>query len=231
MTPRIAALIPMRHSSERVRGKNYRILGERPLYRHIVQTLLACDKITSIAIDTDSETIMEDVRSAFPEVQVLIRPEHLRDGATPMNEVLLNAINQIDADFYLQTHSTNPLMQTTTFAGAIEKFLGAYPTHDSLFGVTRFQSRLWTADAQAVNHDPSYLMRTQDLPPLFEENSCVYIFAADSLRRRGNRIGERPLLFEIDRIEAWDIDEEVDWSIVESLYERARAESAIRKGA
>lgn len=219
MTPTIAAIVPMRHSSERVPGKNYRPLGDRPLFHHIVGTLLEVPAITTVVIDTDSDLIREQAAAAFPTVQVVERPEHLRGGMVPMNDVLLHDISVVPADLYLQTHSTNPLLRAETVAAAIQRLLDD-PEADSLFGVTRLQTRLWTEDGRPLNHDPSVLLRTQDLPPVFEENSCIYLFSAESLVRRGNRIGERPILFEIERDEAWDIDEEIDFQVVEALYAR-----------
>jgi CMP-N-acetylneuraminic acid synthetase len=216
-TPRIVALLPMRHSSERVPGKNYRELAGRPLYHYVVEVLRACPQIADVVIDTDSPVIMSDAVRAFPDVSVVERPEHLRDGAIPMNEILLNDVDRIPADLYLQTHSTNPLLRSETIGQAIDEFLAARPAFDSLFGVTRVQTRLWTADGRPINHDLDVLLRTQDLPPVYEENSCLYLFDAETLRRRRNRIGERPMLFEVPRAEAFDIDEEIDWQIVAGL--------------
>jgi len=218
MTSRIVALVPMRHLSERVPGKNYRPFAARPLYHHIVSNLLACPLIAKVVIDTDSPVIMDDTAQHFPQVRLIERPKHLRDGKTPTNEVLLHDVSLAAADFYLQTHSTNPLLRTETITRAIELFLASYPTYDSLFGVTRWQTRLWDQLGRAVNHDPSILLRTQDLPPIFEENSNLYIFTRQTLEQRRNRLGERPLMFEIDRLEAWDIDEELDFQIAEFLY-------------
>ena len=82
----------------------------------------------------------------------------------------------MESEFYLQTHSTNPLLTGETLQRAIRTFFDSYPSHDSLFGVTRVQTRFWDTHGRAVNHDPDTLLRTQDLPPLFEENSCIYIF-------------------------------------------------------
>ncbi len=213
----IAAIVPMRHHSERVPGKNYRPLGDRPLFHHIVETLLAVPAISTVVIDTDSDTIKDGARARFPTVRVIDRPEDLRDGMIPMNDVLLNDVDHVVADLYLQTHSTNPLLRAETVAAAIERYV-ADPGSDSLFGVTRLQTRLWSEDGQPINHDRHVLLRTQDLPPVFEENSCLYLFTRDTLERRGNRIGERPILFEIPRDEAWDIDEEIDFRVVEALY-------------
>jgi CMP-N-acetylneuraminic acid synthetase len=216
---RIVALVPMRHQSERVPGKNYRPFAGRPLYQHIVGTLLSCPLIAEVLIDTDSPVVMADATKHFPQVRVIERPAHLRDGATPMNEVLLHDVRMRDADFYLQTHTTNPLLRAETISRALEHFLKNYPTYDSLFSVTRMQTRIWDALGRAVNHNPAILLRTQDLPPLYEENSNFYIFTRANLEARRNRLGERPLLFEIPRLEAWDIDEELDFRIAEILYQ------------
>jgi CMP-N-acetylneuraminic acid synthetase len=223
MKPRIAALVPMRHSSERVPGKNYRPLGGRPLYHHIVEALRSCAEIDEIVIDTDSALIMADAAAAFPEVRLLERPEHLREGTVPMNDVLLNDIVQVPADLYLQTHSTNPLLRSTTISEAVRRFLAEGGAFDSLFGVTRLQTRLWTAAGAPLNHDPAVLLRTQDLEPLFEENSCIYLFSGERLAARGTRIGSRPLMFEIRRDEAWDIDEEIDFEVASALFAARQA--------
>lgn len=221
---RVIALLPMRHASVRVPGKNYRPFAGRPLYHHIVEALLACPRIERIVIDTDSELLRADAAEHFPTVTVLERPPHLRADTVPMNDVLLNTIGQVEAEFYLQTHSTNPLLRAASIDRAVGRFLEAYPIHDSLFSVTRLQTRLWDQLSRPVNHNAAILLRTQDLPPIYEENSCLYIFTGDTLRQRHNRIGERPLLFDVERLEAMDIDEELDFKVAEFLYrERAGA--------
>lgn len=218
MKPRIVALVPMRHNSERVPGKNYRPFGDRELYHHIIETLLDCELIDEVVINTDSPRIMEDASERFPQVRLIERPEHLRDGNVPMNDVLLYDVTQVEADFYLQTHSTNPLLSTETTTRAINLFLDNCSSYDSLFSVTQIQTRLWDVQAKAINHNSEILLRTQDLPPIYEENSCLYIFTRDTLEKRHNRIGARPLMFEIDAEEAWDIDNETDFRIAEFLY-------------
>jgi CMP-N-acetylneuraminic acid synthetase len=216
---RVVAIVPMRHDSERVKGKNYRPLGGVPLFHHVVRTLLACPSIDRVVIDTDSATVRRSCASDFPEVTVLERPAHLRDGNTPMNDVLLNTIEHVRGDVYLQTHSTNPLLTSETIETAIARFRAAGGRYDSVFGVTKLQQRLWDARTRPVNHDPAVLMRTQDLPPIFVENSTLYLFTADVLRATGNRIGRSPLMVEVDKIEAHDIDDEADFLMAEMLYQ------------
>lgn len=215
----IAAIVPMRHFSERVPGKNYRDFAGKPLFFRITESLLKVSKIKSVIIDTDSTVIMELCEKHFKDrVKVLERPENLRDGGIAMNDVLLNVINQVPADFYLQTHSTNPILTADTINNAIQKFTDVFPMYDSLFGVTRRHVRFWDVLARPINHNQNILLRTQDLPPVFEENSCIYLFSKEILQRKHNRIGDRPYMFEIPEIEAQDIDVGLNFKVAEFLY-------------
>jgi len=83
---KIVALIPIRHHSQRVPGKNYRPLAGKPLFHHILSTLLACPEISQVVVDTDSPPVMEGLRQHFPSVRILERPEVLRADSVPMNE-------------------------------------------------------------------------------------------------------------------------------------------------
>jgi CMP-N-acetylneuraminic acid synthetase len=217
---KIVALVPIRHHSQRVPAKNYRPLAGKPLFHHIIGSLLACPEVFQVVVDTNSPPVIEGLQEHFPQVRVLERPNALTGDKVPMNEILAYDTSQVEADFYLQTHATNPLLTSQTISRAIGGFLEAYPIHDSLFSVTRLQTRLWDQLGRAINHNPTILLQTQDLPPVYEENSCLYIFSRQTLLTRRNRLGERPLMFEIEAAEAWDIDEEIDFEIVEFLMKR-----------
>ncbi len=214
---KIVALVPMRHDSKRVPGKNYRLMCGKPLYAHIIETLLSVEEISQVVVDTDSPPVIEGLSRDYPQVKVLLRPEELRADTTPTNEILIYDTAQVPADLYLQTHSTNPLLKADTIRRAIAQLRQSHPEYDSLFGVTRLQTRLWDELGRAVNHNPAVLLRTQDLPPIYEENSCIYLFTRETLISRRNRLGERSMMFEIDAREATDIDVELDFVIAETL--------------
>ncbi len=228
--PDIAALVPMRHHSQRVPGKNYRSLAGKPLYQYIIETLLDVPEVTTILVDTDSQPIMDGLRASFPQVRIIERPEHLRADAIPMNEILTYDTGQVQADFFLQTHSTNPLLKAATLSQAIQSFLTQHPVYDSMFSVTRLQTRLWDGLTRAINHNPAILLQTQDLPPVFEENSCFYLFKRDNLLSRRNRLGDRPLMFEVPRHEAVDIDDEFDFQIADLMMRNQNREKAGQSG-
>ena len=219
----IVALVPMRHHSQRVPGKNYRPLAGKPLFHHIIETLLAVPQINQIVVDTDSNEVLDGLKQHFPSVNILNRPESLRADDTPMNEILIHDTSLFPADFYLQTHSTNPLLKAESISKAIQLLITNYPARDSLFSVTRLQTRLYDKDGNALNHNPKELIQTQDLPPVYEENSCIYIFTRDNLLAKRHRISDKPLMFAIDADEAWDIDEELDFAICDFLLKRKSA--------
>ncbi len=214
---KIVAFVPMRHNSVRVEGKNYRMLAGKPLYHYIMEALLAVPEINEVVVDTDSPVVMEGLTKDFPTVKSLLRPEALRADDVPMNEILIYDTSQVQADYYLQTHSTNPLLKSETISKGIRSFLEKTYLYDSLFSVTRIQKRFWDQLARPINHNASILLRTQDLPPIYEENSCMYLFTREILMHKRHRIGDRPMMFEIPAIEAQDIDDETEFNITEML--------------
>jgi CMP-N-acetylneuraminic acid synthetase len=214
---RIVALVPMRAESKRVPNKNIRMFNGKPLYFYILNSLLGCPYINEIYVNTNSPILMEEIPKSFDRVRVIPRPDHLCADTVPMNDILLHDVKYVEADWYLQTHSTNPLLRTQTITRAIETMLNS-PDYDTLFGVTPMFTRLWDTQGRPVNHKWGELLRTQDLKPIYEENSNLYLFRAETLENLNNRIGERPLMFEVPREEAWDIDEELDFRIAEFLH-------------
>jgi CMP-N-acetylneuraminic acid synthetase len=219
MSYNLVAIVPMRHSSERIAEKNFRTFAGKPLFYHIISSLLRCARFDKVVIDTDSPVITELAAKDFRDVQVLKRPGHLLDGKIPMNDILLHVTQQVPSRFYFQTHSTNPLLTTETIGAAIDRFHSVFPVYDSLFSVTKKHIRLWDNLSRPINHNQDILLRTQDLPPVYEENSCMYIFSKEILEKKRNRIGNRPFLFEIAELEAQDIDIEINFRVAEILYQ------------
>lgn len=216
----VVAIVPMRHDSQRVRGKNYRLLGGKPLYHHIIDSLAAASGVSRIVVDTDSDRIWHDVGRNYPEIILLRRPARLADDMASAHEIVRNTVEQVDAPHFLQTHATNPLLTTATIDAAIEAFFAAWPSHDSLFTVTRQYKRYYTCAGDPINHDPLAIIRTQDLEPLLEENSCLYIFDREMILRRRMRVGERPLLFPTPADESIDIDNELDVVIADAVFQQ-----------
>jgi CMP-N-acetylneuraminic acid synthetase len=179
--------------------------------------LRRCPSVSRIVIDTDSEVIKKDTQSNFPEVQLVDRPQHLRADTVPMTDVICHDASLFPADIYLQTHSTNPFLKSETIEAALVSWMEAGDDCDSMFSVTRIQARLWDSSLRPINHDPKELLRTQDLPPVYLENSNFYIFPSELIKSKRRRIGDRPRIFEVDPTEALDIDDEQTFQLAEQI--------------
>lgn len=213
----IVALVPMKAHSERVKGKNFKSLSGKPLFMWILDSLLAVKDLSKIVINTDARTILE--KNGLVENERLIirdRKPQLCGDFTSMNQIIEDDIQAVPADLYLMTHTTNPLISAQTIETAI-KMYDAAENIDSLFTVNKIQTRFYREDLSPVNHDPSNLIRTQDLEPWYEENSCLYIFAADSFAATKARIGKQPMMMVTPMLESVDIDEPDDWVMAEAI--------------
>lgn len=216
---KIIALLPMKGHSERIPNKNLRLCSSRPLFHYIAETLESSTLISKIIIDTDSREIAKNAQKNFSKVEVIDRPSGLQGDLVPMNDIIAYDISHCKNEHFLQTHSTNPLLTKNTLEKAIEAYFKSLDTYDSLFSVTKVLNRFYWQSGEPVNHNPNELLRTQDLPPLFEENSNIYIFSKDSFAAAENqRIGLKPLMFEMNKLEAVDIDDKEDWKLAEALF-------------
>ena len=216
---KIFAIVPIKHNSSRVPGKNYRLMNGKPLFHYILETLSKSEFITEIYVDTNSPIIKEGVLNNFPWIKIYDRPEHLCPGDTSTNTLLKNIIEDLnlDADLYLQTHTTNPLLKVETIDNAIKQFLEVKDSYDSLFSVKTHYTRFYDKNGRDMNHNRFKLIPTQDLDPIYEENSCIYIFPKSTLFKYNARIGKEAFLFKMNEIESQDIDWEDDFLLTEQL--------------
>jgi CMP-N-acetylneuraminic acid synthetase len=232
-TPRYkaVALLPMKANSERVRGKNFRDFCGKPLFRWMLDTLLDVPEIDAVVINTDARHILAE-NGLVERDRVIIRdrrPEICGDLVS-MNLVIADDVANIDAETYLMTHTTNPLMSADTVSKALAAYREGVAAGrcDSLFTVDKVQTRFYRADGSAVNHDPDNLIRTQDLEPWYEENSNLYIFNRDSFAKTNARIGKQPMMHEGPFFESIDIDTPQDWdfAVVAARFLMERASGA-----
>ena len=213
--PRIVALVPMKAISQRVTGKNFRDFCGKPLFRWILDTLLAIDEIDQIVINTDARHILKENGLEDSErIMIRDRKPELCGHTVSMNLILGDDIANVPADIYVMTHTTNPLISVDTITSALAEFKAGHAADkaDSLFTVDKIQTRFYRADGTPVNHDPNNLIQTQDLEPWYEENSNLYIFTRESFEKTNARIGKQPILHVSPSIESVDIDTPDDWN-------------------
>lgn len=217
---KITLLLPMKGNSERVINKNLKLFNGKPLFHAIFDKLITSKYINKVIINTDSDLIAESAINTYKDfVHIHKRPKNIQGDFVSMNKIIEYDLNNSDSDIYIQTHSTSPLLSIKSLDSAIEKMINRSTDFDSIFSVTKIKTRFYDKKGIPFNHDPTELIRTQDLEPIFEENSGFYIFTKTSFKNAANkRIGLKPLMFEIDKIEAIDIDDPSDFIIAETIH-------------
>jgi len=212
----IAALVPLRSGSERIKDKNSKFLSGKPLPFYILESLSKSEYISKIYIDTDSKEIAKMCVSEFPDLNVILRPKSLATGDTPMNAVLSNSIHSISESTIFQTHATSPFLKSQTISEACRIYVEGLET-STLFSVSCLKERLWSKEIKPINHDPNALLRTQDLDIVYSENSAFYIFDKSEFLKTKNRLSQTPRPFELNFPEFWDLDEPWQWQVAESI--------------
>jgi len=214
MEKKIVALLPMKANSTRVKGKNFKDFCGKPLFRWILDSLLAVKEIDQVVINTDAREILAE-NGLVDSDRILIRDRkaEICGDEVSMNRVLADDVENVQADIYLMTHTTNPLLSSNTIKNALAQYSDALESGsaDSLFTVNKIQTRFYTENCEAINHDPDNLIPTQDLEPWYEENSNLYLFNRESFAKTDARIGANPTMMVSPVLECSDIDTPDDW--------------------
>lgn len=216
----VTALVPMKGHSQRVPLKNTRILGDVPLFYHILRSLSHAKQVTEILVDTDSNKIKELIRKDFPLVRIIDRPAELTGDKVPMTDIIEYDCQFIKTKHFLQTHATSPFIKTETIEAAISLYFKSLSEGiDSVMAVNRFQSRFYDSKKKPINHNPDIMLASQDMPEIYEDCSSFYISSVERLLATKKRIGSNPIFFEMSKIESADIDTEEDFALCEAIYD------------
>jgi N-acylneuraminate cytidylyltransferase len=222
-----AFFLPTRKGSERVKNKNTRPFAgiEGGILRVKLQQLLAIDRVTDIYVSTNDEETMKVANSFNNErIKVIERPEYLCLSSTVIEDFINYIPTIVDAEHIFWVHATAPFSDAEILNNALDvyqKQVVEGNEYDSLLSVTKIQQFLWSkAENKCINHDRSKVKwpRTQDLEPLYEINHAFYINSRENYLKFHDRIGENPLLFELDKIHSFDIDWNDDFEIAEAIY-------------
>lgn len=201
--------IPIKKNSQRVPNKNFRLFRGVPLYKHVLKKF----SNHSVFVDTDSDEIINQCKidPELAHVHAFAREYRLLGDKTSVCDLVSNFIANFKISKPIaQLHVTSPFIDPDV----VEDAYSMLGIHDSVVSCSKIQSRLWRKEKYGycpVNHNPLKLEQTQDLPDIFEENSCFYIFDPSVVVKTGNRIGKTPFFYPIEYPQSLDIDTEKDW--------------------
>ena len=205
------AFVPIRLNSQRVEGKNLRLLGGRPLMTYLLGSLVAAKNIDKVYVYCSNPAICE----YLPEgVEFLQRDERL-DSNTTLGEEIYDAFTaQVEADVYILAHATSPFIRTATIEDAVARVESG--EYDSAFSAERIQTFTWW-QGKPLNYALESVPRTQDLEPIYVETSAFFIFRKELWLNHHRRIGFKPYIAVTDRVESMDIDNPDDFTLAEAI--------------
>lgn len=207
------AFVPIRLNSKRVVGKNLKMLGKKPLMCYILDTLANIKKIDEVYVYCSQESIKEYLPKG---VKFLKRPEFLDRDETLGKEIYEEFTKTVDADIYILAHTTSPFMKEETVENALDKILNE--GYDSAFSCEKIQTFTWY-DGKPLNYDLKEIPRTQTIEPIYVETSAFFMFKRDIWKVHKQRIGFKPYMAQVDKIEGVDIDWPEDFEFAEKILE------------
>ena len=122
---------------------------------------------------------------------------------------------EVPADIYVLAHATAPFQEAESIDKGIRQVKSG--EYDSAVAVTKILEFVWQ-DNRPVNYDTKKIPRTQDLKPYYVETTGLYIFTKKVIQERRSRIGEKPYLLEVSKVESTDINDPIDFEIANAIY-------------
>lgn len=208
---KIVAIMPIKLKNERCPGKNTRLLGEKPLLQYELDSLKEtklCDEINVYCSDEAIVPYLPD------SVNFMKRSKELDLPTSNFTQIFSSFIAEKDADIYVYAHATAPFVTIETMKQCIEAVKSG--KYDSAFCAKRLQDYLWM-DGKPLNFDAANVPRTQDLKPIFQETSGIYVFTKEVFMNYKRRIGVNPFIKEVSFREAVDIDNPEDFDLAEIM--------------
>lgn len=206
---RIVAVMPIKLTNERLPGKNIKMLGEKPLLRYELDSLLNLKELDEIIVYCSDESI----KPYLPDgVGFRKRPLHLDLPASNFTQIFECFMKEVPADIYLYAHATAPYIKVSTMHECLSAVLSG--GFDSAFCAVEIKDYLWKGN-KPLNFDAADIPRSQDLEPIYRETSGIYVFTESVFRQYRRRVGNRPYIKNVTFRESIDINEPEDFKMAE----------------
>ena len=212
---KVVSFIPIKLNNQRLPGKNMMLLNGRPMCDYIFKTISEVNSIDEKYVYCSDEAIIPYiVPYENSGLRFLKRDTYLDGYQVKGLEIIDYFVKDVDADIYVLTHVTQPFTKSSSIHDALEKVISG--EYDSAFSAVALRDYLWM-NGKPLNYDIKNIVRTQDLEPVYMETGSFFIFRKEVFTKLGQRIGDRPYIFEIDEMEGVDIDTADDFRFAEAV--------------
>ena len=212
--------IIIKEISERIPKKNFQLLGDLPLWKHLVKEL----QDFNVYIDTDSKLVLNECVNinniiAYPRKQKFIDLETDLDyKVSPvllMIDHFLDNFVEDDSEIIVTPHVTSPFIKLSTIISASKYLTKGY---DTVQACTEHKEFTYF-NGKPVNFEENVVQKTQDLEPVVMGNGAFFIFTKKTFKENNNRTGKNPYFYPLTVPESIEIDNVEDWYLAERVYE------------
>ena len=224
----VVAVVHAKGTSERVRGKNLRVLGDRPLFCHAIANARRAGRVDTVYVDSEADQIL--AIGAEHGAQPLRRPADLATNAATGDDLALwQATALSDSAVIVQVVPTSPFVRAESIDGAIDLLLRERV--DSVVGVRREPLYEWRDGRPAYFRADGTIPNSQELEPVTYETTGLYVNRTRAVLRSGRRVSVTSCApYSLTAVEAIDIDTEEDFLLAELVDAglRTRATASVR---
>jgi len=230
-SPTLVALVPARSGSLRVKNKNVRRLGDRPLIDYTVTAARRSGIFSDVIVSTDSPDIAAIAQSCGASVPFM-RPAELAGSLSPDIEWVSHALESLreagrNFDAFSILRPTSPFRTAGTIVRAWETFVSAEGV-DSLRAVqlcSEHPMKMWVIRGNRLlplfpfgpESPPWHSSAYQSLPEVFVQNASLEIAWTRVVHEQHSIAGTRIVPFLTEGFEGFDINNPSDWELAERL--------------
>ena len=225
------AMIPARLGSKRVKNKNLRLIGKKPLISHIVETAVNSKIFDEIYINSEAD-IFENIAKEYG-VKFYKRPAYLSEDDKTNDDFAHDFLQNVECDTLVQLLSTSPFMSIDD----VKSFVNTYKenNYETLISVKNVQIES-IYDGVPINFNQKEITPpSQDLKPI-QAYACG-LMAWDKKRyvENMNKFSSayhggdgRTGFYELDGYATIDIDTEDDFKLAEVIHKHLSTENDVK---
>jgi CMP-N,N'-diacetyllegionaminic acid synthase len=229
MNKTFLAIIPARGGSKRLPRKNILDLCGKPLIAYSIEAGLKSKYIDKVIVSSDDDEIL--TISKKYSAKTILRPEELANDTATTFDAIKHTIDNFEKyDYIVLLQPTSPLRNEKHIDEAIE--LLESKNADAVVSVCEMDhSPLWSnvlpEDGNMNNFLRDEILNkcSQDLEKYYRLNGAIYICKTDKLlENKGFFFKENIFAYKMNRKNSIDIDEEIDFLMVECIQKNANYE-------
>lgn len=218
-----------RGGSKGVPGKNIRLLAGKPLIAHTITHAKDSGLFDAVAVSSDSDDILKAAKNHGADF-IIKRPDEMASDTAGKVPAIAHAMREAEKQsgktygILVDLDATSPLRIAEDVIGAVQlledtgckSVITATPAHRSPY--FNLVERREDGSVALSKKLPAAIVRRQDSPDCFDMNASIYVWQREAI------LGDKPSVFYDDtqlfvmpRERSFDIDDELDFKIVELI--------------